>query len=69
MERKKRVIGELCSVGGFILGSYLLFEEFGVPKITGHVISIVTVNATAAFIAGTVTIASVALFLFFLANK
>jgi hypothetical protein len=66
---KKSIIGEIVSIIGFLLGVYLLFEEFAVPKITGYATSIVTVNATNAFISATITIISVACFLFFRANK
>lgn len=69
MDRKKRVVGEICSLLGFIMGISLLFQEFVVPKITGHAIAVVTVNATAAFMAETLTICSIALFLFFRLNR
>ena len=69
MERKQGVIGEIISSLAFILGCFLLFQEFGIPKITGNVISVITINATSAFLSGTLTIAAVAGFLFFRVNK
>ncbi len=63
MRKPDRVIGEFVSLSLFIYGLYLIVMELGGPRITGHVVSVITLNPTNVLFACILTVLSMAFFL------